>query len=89
MPRAFALDELSASASAGEIMERIMPHWILTAVDHRSGKVYPIQRIVVEAPDEREARQEVAAAAPRFPESNPWLDPALTSCEKAKERPRP
>ena len=29
-----------------------MPHWILTAVDHRSGKVYPI-KIVVEAPDER------------------------------------
>jgi hypothetical protein len=63
-----------------------MPHWILTAVDHRSEiwKVYPIQRIVVEAPDEREARQKVAAAAPRFPQSNPWLDPALTSCESPR-----
>jgi hypothetical protein len=91
MPRAFALDKLSASAPASKIRGRVMPHWILTAVDHRSEiwKVYPIQRIVVEAPDEREARQKVAAAAPRFPESNPWLDPALTSCEKAKERPRP
>jgi len=42
-----------------------MPHWILTALDHRSEiwQVYPVQRIVVEATDEGEARKKVAAAA--------------------------
>ena len=66
-----------------------MPHWILTAIDYRSEiwKVYPIQRIVVEAANEQRARQKVAAAAPQAPQPNPWLDPALTSCEAVKEGP--
>lgn len=68
-----------------------MPHWILTAIDYQSEiwKVYPIQRIVVDAADEREARRKVAEAAPRSPRPNPWLDPALTSCEEVTEKPRP
>ena len=65
-----------------------MPHWILTAVDHRSEiwQVHPVQRIVVEATDEGEARKKVAAAAAPSEEApNPWLDPALTSCEEVKK----
>jgi hypothetical protein len=63
-----------------------MPHWILTAVDHRSEiwQVYPVQRIVVEATDEGEARKKVAAAAPLEEAPNPWLDPDLTTCEQAR-----
>jgi hypothetical protein len=37
---------------------------------------------VVEAPDERTAREHVAAAAPWVLTPNPWLDVALTSCEE-------
>ena len=61
-----------------------MAHWLLTAIDHRSEiwNTYPIQRIVVEAADEREARKRVAATAPDASQPNPWLDRALTSCEE-------
>jgi hypothetical protein len=43
-----------------------MPHWLLTPIDHRAEiwKTYAVQRIVVEAPDERTAREKVAAGAP-------------------------
>jgi hypothetical protein len=63
-----------------------MAHWLLTAVDHRAEiwNTYPIQRLVVEAPNEREASKQVAAAAPAVSLPNPWLDPILTSCEVAK-----
>jgi hypothetical protein len=49
-----------------------------------------MQQIVVDAPDEGEARQQVAKRAPRGPAPrqsapNPWLDPALTSFEKVDE----
>jgi hypothetical protein len=64
------------------------PRWILTAVDHRAEiwKTYPVQRIVVEARDEHEARKQVAAAAPQHTAPNPWLDPALTSCERCPDQ---
>ena len=67
-----------------------MAHWMLAPIDHRAEiwKTYPVQQIVVEAPNEREARKQVAAAArkPRLP--NPWLDPALTSCEEVDPGPK-
>jgi hypothetical protein len=74
-----------------------MSHWLLAPVDHRSAiwKPYKVQRIVVDASDECEARQQVAKrAAPRGPAgrrsaTNPWLDPALSSCEKVDEISRP
>ena len=61
-----------------------MPRWILTVVDHRAAiwKTYPVQRIVVDAADERTARQQVAQAAPDASAPNPWLDSALTCCER-------
>jgi hypothetical protein len=60
-----------------------MPHWMLTPVDHRAEiwQTYPVQRIVVEAPDERGARKQLANAAATS-EPNPWLDPILSSCEE-------
>jgi hypothetical protein len=41
-----------------------MPSWILGSIDPRSEiwKTYPVQRVVVEAPDEQEARRQVAEA---------------------------
>jgi hypothetical protein len=61
-------------------------HWLLTPIDHRADiwKAYLVQRIVVEASDQSEARKKVAAAAPVKEARNPWLDPALTSCEDAE-----
>jgi hypothetical protein len=63
---------------------------VAASIDHRSEiwKFYKVQRIVVDAPDEGEARQQVAKRpAPRGSALNPWLDPALTSCEKVDENP--
>jgi len=64
-----------------------MVHWLLAPIDHRAAiwQLYPVQRIVVEAPDEQEARRKVADAAPEASERNPWLDPALTCCEEVKK----
>jgi hypothetical protein len=61
-----------------------MPHWIFAPVDHRAEiwQTYHVQRMVVAAPDERAARKQVADAAPWAALPNPWLDPALTSCEE-------
>jgi hypothetical protein len=63
-----------------------MAHWMLAPIDHRAAiwKTYRVQRIVVEAPDERRARQRVADAVPKAPRPNPWLDRALTSCVEAE-----
>jgi hypothetical protein len=65
-----------------------MPRWMLAPIDHRAEiwKTYPVQRIVVEAPDERAARKQVAGTAPSKLAPNPWLDPALTSCEEVSRR---
>jgi CBS-domain-containing membrane protein len=42
--------------------------------------------VMVDAPYEGGARQQVAKRpAPRGSALNPWLDPALTSCEKVDE----
>jgi hypothetical protein len=64
-----------------------MPRWMLAPIDHRAEiwQSYSVQRIVVEAPGEREARKQVANAAPEASQANPWLDPALTSCEEVDE----
>jgi hypothetical protein len=65
-----------------------MSRWLLAPIDHRSEiwKFYKVQRTVVDAPDEGEARQQVAKRpAPRGSALHPWLDPALTSCEKVDE----
>jgi len=63
-----------------------MPNWILTPVDHQAEiwQSYHVQRIVVAASDERTAREQVAAAAPRVLTPNPWLDVAVTSCKKVE-----
>jgi hypothetical protein len=67
-----------------------MPRWLLAPIDHRCEiwKTYAVQRLVIDAPDEREARKQVAKAAARASAPNPWLDPALTSCEKIEAMPR-
>ena len=59
--------------------------WLLAPVDHRAEiwQAYPVQRIVVHASDEQDARRKVAEAAPELEEPNPWLDPAMTCCEPA------
>jgi hypothetical protein len=61
-----------------------MAHWLLAPIGHRAAisKTYQVQRIVVEAPDERRARKQVADAVPDKPLPNPWLDRALTSCQE-------
>jgi hypothetical protein len=62
-------------------------HWLLAPIDHQAAiwQIYAVQRIVVEAPDQSEARKKVAAAAAPVEEApNPWLDPALTCCEEVK-----
>jgi hypothetical protein len=61
-----------------------MPNWILGPVDHRAEvwKVYPVQRIVVEAQAEWEARAQVAEAAPELHPANPWLEASQTTCEE-------
>jgi len=61
-----------------------MPSWILGPIDHRSEvwNTYPVQRIVVEASAEWEAREKVAEATPATALPNPWMDPVLTSCEQ-------
>ena len=61
-----------------------MVNWILGPIDHRSEiwSTYPVQRIVVEASAEREAREKVAERAVEVPQPSPWIDPALTSCEE-------
>ena len=45
-----------------------MPRWLLTAVDHTAKiwGIYPVQRLVVDAPDEQEARRKVAEGSPEF-----------------------
>jgi hypothetical protein len=48
-------------------------------------ETHHVQRIVVQAPNEREARKQVAKAGPMKEAPNPWLDPALTSCVKIDE----
>jgi hypothetical protein len=60
-----------------------MAHWLLPPIDHRADiwKTYVVQRIVVTAPDERTARQQVRRCASSAA-GDPWLDPALTSCEE-------
>jgi hypothetical protein len=65
-----------------------MPHWMLTPIDHRAEiwKTYLVQRIVVEAATERAARQQFAKAVREALLPNPWLDPAVTSCEAIEER---
>jgi hypothetical protein len=66
-----------------------MAHWLLMPIDHRAEiwKTYAVQPIVVEASDERTAREKVAAAAPRTRLPNPWLEPGLTSCEEVDGAP--
>jgi hypothetical protein len=61
-----------------------MPSWILGPIDRRSEiwNIYPVQRIVVEAHAEWEAREKVAEAAPELQGPNPWLDADQTTCEK-------
>ena len=49
-------------------------------------KMYPVQRLVVEAPSEREAREQVAEAAEAALPPNPWLDPDLMSCERCPDQ---
>jgi hypothetical protein len=46
-----------------------MSRWLLAPMNHRAEiwKSYKVQRLVVAAPDEREARQQVAKAAPKGP----------------------
>jgi hypothetical protein len=65
-----------------------MPRWMLTPIDHRAEiwNIYSVQRVVVEASAEWEAREKVAEAAPEVPQPSPWLDSALTSCEAIEER---
>jgi hypothetical protein len=61
---------------------------LLAPIDQRSEiwKFYKVQRIVIDTPDEGGARQQVAKRpAPRGSALNPWLEPALTSCEKVDE----
>jgi hypothetical protein len=87
-----SLRSLKSHPSTGAAPKRgsgsMRPRWILTAVDHRAEiwRTYPVQRIVVEARDEHGARKQVAAAAPRHTAPNPWLDPALTSCERCPDQ---
>jgi hypothetical protein len=61
-----------------------MPSWILGPIDRRSEvwNIYPVQRVVVEASAEWEARAQVADAAPELHPSNPWLDASQTTCEE-------
>jgi hypothetical protein len=62
-----------------------MPHWMLAPINDRAEiwQSYSVQRIVVEAPDDPEARRRLAEAALEAPPPNPWPDPALTSCERS------
>jgi hypothetical protein len=66
-----------------------MSHWMLTPTDHCAEiwKTYAVQRIVVEAPNERSARERVAKTAPTAAHSNPWLDPVLSSCKQVDSAP--
>jgi hypothetical protein len=52
-----------------------MAHWMLAPIDHRAEiwRTYPVQRIVVEAPDEAGARRRIAEAAPPSSAAEPWL----------------
>jgi hypothetical protein len=52
-----------------------MAHWMLAPIDHRAEiwGTYPVQRIVVEAPDEAGARRRIAEAAPPSSAAEPWL----------------
>jgi hypothetical protein len=53
--------------------EHAMPSWLLGPIDHRSEvwNTYPVQRIVVEASAEWEAREKVAETAPEAALPNP------------------
>jgi hypothetical protein len=64
-----------------------MGRWLLTPIDHQADvwKTYPVQRIVIEAPSECEAREKIAQAADAQLPKNPWLDSALSSCEPVEE----
>jgi hypothetical protein len=66
------------------LAKSVMPRWLLTPIDHRAEiwHTYAVQRIVVEAPDERRARDPQASLL------NPWLDPALTSKKAEKGDPK-
>jgi hypothetical protein len=69
-----------------------MSRWLLAPVDRRCEiwKSYKVQRIVVDAPDEGEARQQVAKRA-AFSGStfSPLAGPCPISCRKVDEMPRP
>jgi hypothetical protein len=84
-----AIAPIAPALLAGPTLDHaeVMPCWILAPIDHRCEiwKTYPVQRLVVEASAEWEAREKVAAAAPDVLLPNPWLDPALTSCERVGE----
>ena len=64
-----------------------MPRWMLTPIDHLAEiwNTYSVQRMVVEASAEWEAREKVAETAPRY-RSRVSLRSALTSCEAIEER---
>jgi hypothetical protein len=66
------------------VREHAMPSWILGAIDHRSEiwNTYLVQRVVVAAADEREARAQIAGTMPAEEAPNPWLDRDLTSCDE-------
>jgi hypothetical protein len=61
-----------------------MPKWILGPIDHQAEtwNTYPVQRFVVEASAEWEAREKVAEVSPEVHQPSPWLDPLLTTCEE-------
>jgi transposase len=48
-------------------------------------KACSVQQIVVEVCSRSEAREKVAQAIPEVPQPNPWVNPALSSCERAGE----
>jgi hypothetical protein len=61
-----------------------MSKWILGPIDQRAEvwNTYPVQRLVVEAAAEREAREKIAEMSPEGRQPSPWLDPLLTTCEE-------
>ena len=66
-----------------------MSRWLLAPTNHRSEiwKSYRMQQIVVDVPDEGEARQQVAKrAATKGSAPTPWLDPALTFLAESRRK---
>jgi hypothetical protein len=64
-----------------------MSSWLLAPIYHRAEiwQTYPVQRIVVEASAEWEAREKVAQTAPETALPNPWLDPSVTRCKRVDQ----